>query len=569
MNTPLRTMLMTAILTAILVSISPAQTTYNDVLVLSNSSSPISTQVASYFRAQRGIPAVNMCAFAMPTTDEIDSLEFATIAATIKNYLVANNLTNAIQYIVTTQGVPLKVRRSSSVFSVNSNAASFDSELTLLQSGLEPLIGQNGSRSNPYFGKTVAFSRAANGSIRLVTRLAGYDYTDIAALIDRATQPYMSNGTVYLDWDPTKTYNFYYSLLVPMMAARDTLRARGFSVSFDSTEAYITNKTSALGYMSFGSNDAYWTTSGSWKARPNFTWSAKALVETFVSSSGRTFSDSSFVEPTIGWQSMTADLIHEGVTGVKGYVYEPYAGSMAKAHHLYGNWTNGRNLAESFYSASANLSWMDVVIGDPKATLAGNGHLPVELVAFSGLYRNNTITLNWKTATETNNYGFNVERRSSDGSWNALGFVSGNGTTSSARFYSFQDERPAASNVYRLRQIDRDGTEHISQSIEVAGADPSFTLLQNYPNPFNPSTTLAFNCEQASTVTLAIYAIDGRLVRTLASQDAREAGTHAYFWDGNDDSGNQVASGLYLYRLTAAHGGSSIFTASRTMTLVR
>lgn len=566
----MKKLLGTILMTVLVTSIGIAQTrTYSDVLVLSNSNSTISRQVASYFKAQRAVPEVNMCEFAMPTTDEIDSLQFVNIAATIKNYLVANALTNTIQYIVTTQGVPLKVRRSSSVFSVNSNAASFDSELTLLQSMLESRIGQNGPRSNPFYTKTVAFSRAANGNIRLVTRLAGYDYADITALIDRATQPYMSNGTFYMDWDPTKTNNFYYTLLVPMMAARDTLQTRGFSVVFDSTNSYLTGRQGALGYMSFGSNDAYWTTSGSWKARPNFAWSAKALVETFVSSSGRTFSDSSFIEPTIGWQSMVADLIHEGVTGVKGYVYEPYASSMAQANYLYPNWINGRNLAEAFYSASANLSWMDVVIGDPKATLAGDGHLPVELVAFSGLYRNDNIMLNWKTATETNNYGFHIEKRSAGDVWTSIGFVSGNGTTSSERFYSFRDEKPAMTNVYRLRQIDRDGTEHISHSIEVAGGDPSFTLLQNYPNPFNPTTTLAFSCEQQSTVTLSVYAIDGRLVRTLTAGETRDAGTHAYFWDGNDDAGSPVASGLYLYRLTAEHGGSSVFSASRTMTLVR
>jgi hypothetical protein len=255
---------------------------------------------------------------------------------------------------------------------------------------------------------------------------------------------------------------------------------------------------------------------------------------------------------------------------VKGYVYEPYASSQwPNANFLYDQLDQRTQSCGVLLQSVANLSWMDVVIGDPKATLMGDGHLPVELVAFSGLYRNDNIMLNWKTATETNNYGFHIEKRAAGDVWTSIGFVAGNGTTSSERFYSFRDEKPAMTNVYRLRQIDRDGTEHISHSIEVAGADPSFTLLQNYPNPFNPSTTLAFSCEQPSTVTLSVYAIDGRLVRTLAAGETRDAGTHAYFWDGNDDAGSPVASGLYLYRLTAEHGGSSVFSSSRTMTLVR
>lgn len=565
----MKKLLGTILMTVLLTTIGYAQTrTYSDVLVLSNSNSSISRQVASYFKAQRAIPEINMCEIAMPTTDEIDSVQFVNLAATIKNYIVSNGLTTTIQYIVTTQGVPLKVRRSSSVFSSTSNAASFDSELMLLQSNNEHKIGLSGPTFNSYYLSTVSFSRASYQNIRLVTRLAGYSYHDIAALIDRATQPYLSNGVIVLDWDPARSTTLPW-FLTSMQDARTLLQNRGFNVLLDETSTYLTKRTSVLGYSSFGSNDANWVASGAWKARPAFVWSAKALAETYVSSSGRSFSDSSFVEPSIGWQSMASDLVQEGVTGVKAYVYEPFSSSMALPAPLFDRWTGGRNLAESYWGSSSRLSWMDVVIGDPKATLAGDGHLPVELVAFSGLYRNDNIILNWKTATETNNYGFHIEKRTAGDVWTSIGFVAGNGTTSSERFYSFRDEKPAMTNVYRLRQIDRDGTEHISHSIEVAGADPSFTLLQNYPNPFNPTTTLAFSCEQQSTVTLSVYAIDGRLVRTLAAGETRDAGTHAYFWDGNDDAGSPVASGLYLYRLTAEHGGSSVFSASRTMTLVR
>ena len=542
--------------------------TYNDVLVIVNSNSAISQNVGQYFKAQRGIPSVNICSMAMATTEEIDSATFAGYVSQIKTYMTSNSLTSSINYIVTTQGVPLKVRRSSSVFDPNSNASSFDSDLCLMNSGLEGRIGKAGFELNPYLYSTSNFSRSAPFSnIVLVTRLAGYSYTDIVGLIDRAKQPYHSAGKFVFDEDPARVGNI---LNVRMEIAKDTLVKRGFNVLLNTTSEYVVNQTAVLGYVSWGSNDTYWS-SYTQKAQPHFDWSAKALAETYVSSSGRSFEDSSFVEPTIGWQSMVADLIHEnGVTGVKGYVFEPYTTAMSRVNYLFDRWTNGYNLAESFYASSYCLGWMDVVIGDPKSRFAADGHLPVELLSFSGmLTHEHTVTLVWNTATEINNYGFEIEKRL-ENDWETIGFVEGHGTSSVKNSYQFEDQFAGAENVYRLKQIDRDGDVSYSEAIRVLGArSDGYALQQNYPNPFNPSTSIGFTVPEVTRISLKIYSMSGREVATLTDGESFTPGSHSISWNGITNAGMTAPAGFYVYLLTGTRDGIVVFTASRQMCIVK
>ncbi|MBN2172189.1 MAG: hypothetical protein JW819_12790 [Candidatus Krumholzibacteriota bacterium] len=82
-----------------------------------------------------------------------------------------------------------------------------------------------------------------------------------------------------------------------------------------------------------------------------------------------------------------------------------------------------------------------------------------------------------------------------------------------------------------------------------AGA-PAFRLWQNYPNPFNPATTIRFTLAEAGLVRLSVLDPRGRLVRRLVD-GPWPPGTHTVVWDGTDDAGRPVASGLYLYRLEA------------------
>ena len=77
-----------------------------------------------------------------------------------------------------------------------------------------------------------------------------------------------------------------------------------------------------------------------------------------------------------------------------------------------------------------------------------------------------------------------------------------------------------------------------------------FSLSPNHPNPFNPKTQITFSLPKASDVTLQIFSVDGKLVRTL-NQARLTAGSHTVSWDGLTDAGQQAASGTYIYRLQA------------------
>lgn len=175
--------------------------------------------------------------------------------------------------------------------------------------------------------------------------------------------------------------------------------------------------------------------------------------------------------------------------------------------------------------------------------------VPVELASFSASVVNGNIALNWVTASELNNKGFNVERQNS-GNWETLGFVPGFGTTTEAQTYSFIDESPISGiNYYRLKQIDFDGSFEYSNTIEVDLNVPfHFTMEQNYPNPFNPATTINFELTQNGPVTLKIYDILGNLVTTLVNE-VKPAGRHLISFDASGFS-----SGVYFYTLSSKEG---------------
>ncbi len=195
-----------------------------------------------------------------------------------------------------------------------------------------------------------------------------------------------------------------------------------------------------------------------------------------------------------------------------------------------------------------------------------NNGLPVELVAFGGQMRNEVVTLKWTTATESNNYGFDVERSFDRATWSKVGFVQGNGTTSSQHDYRFEDRLPAsdlqnAAISYRLRQIDRDGTTEYSQvvTLSVAPTAEKVTMLQNYPNPFNPTTNISFYLPASDVVTLVVYNELGVEVARVHDNAALESG-----WHTTSFRAGSLPSGLYAYRLQTGAG-----SVARTMVVAK
>ncbi|MDD8018484.1 MAG: T9SS type A sorting domain-containing protein, partial [Bacteroidota bacterium] len=169
--------------------------------------------------------------------------------------------------------------------------------------------------------------------------------------------------------------------------------------------------------------------------------------------------------------------------------------------------------------------------------------LPVELTEFFALSKTSSVELQWTTATENNNYGFEVEKSYSPNQWEKIGFIDGAGTSNSQHHYTFTDQSPSGGiNTYRLKQIDHDGKFKYSPIAE-ATVPMKFSLSQNFPNPFNPATAIKFSVPSASHVSLKIFNSAGQEVADVVSQDIA-AGTYTARWDATG-----FASGVYFYRL--------------------
>ena len=197
--------------------------------------------------------------------------------------------------------------------------------------------------------------------------------------------------------------------------------------------------------------------------------------------------------------------------------------------------------------------------------------IPVELTSFSADVNDGSVVLNWMTATETNNRGFEVERKVSSkqksvsSQWESVGFVEGNGTITSAHSYSYTDRNVTGGKYnYRLKQIDFDGSFKYSNVVEVTVNVPlKYSLEQNYPNPFNPSTQISFSLAQDSKVKLKVFDILGREVAVLINENMT-SGNHKTVFNAS-----VLPSGVYIYRIEANGSDGSNFTSVRKMVLTK
>jgi hypothetical protein len=188
-----------------------------------------------------------------------------------------------------------------------------------------------------------------------------------------------------------------------------------------------------------------------------------------------------------------------------------------------------------------------------------NSPLPVELVSFNAMIVKDNVELNWQTATELNNYGFEVDRSQTpqagagvqSETWQKIGFVNGHGNSNSRKNYSFEDKNPQAGKVeYRLKQIDTDGKFEYSAVVEVTVEAPAdFSLNQNYPNPFNPTTIINYELPINSHVTLKVYDVLGKEVATLVNT-TQKAGRYSMNFSTSQYG---MSSGIYFYRLYAGN----------------
>jgi subtilisin family serine protease len=191
--------------------------------------------------------------------------------------------------------------------------------------------------------------------------------------------------------------------------------------------------------------------------------------------------------------------------------------------------------------------------------------VPVEFVSFSTNVSSNVVSLFWTTATEVNNKGFEVERRNETSGFVSVGFIEGKGTTTDMQDYSFTERNLAVgSYVYRLKQIDFDGTTSYSDEINVEVSVPLvYSLSQNYPNPFNPVTKIEFSLANQSSVTLRVFDILGQQVSVFSNPDMK-SGYHSYSFDGA-----KISSGIYFYQLEAEGIDGTKFSSIKKMVLMK
>jgi len=190
-----------------------------------------------------------------------------------------------------------------------------------------------------------------------------------------------------------------------------------------------------------------------------------------------------------------------------------------------------------------------------------NDVVPVELISFTADLKNNEVQLNWLTATEVNNYGFEIERRLDEEEWNNIGFMEGQGNSILQKSYSFTDNSPFGGSKfqYRLKQIDTDGSFEYSDIVQVEIVPYQYELSQNYPNPFNPNTVIEFSLpEDVNNVILTIYNALGEKVAELVNTEL-VAGKYSFQWNAQN-----MATGMYIYEFRTEN-----FVSAKKMVLMK
>jgi uncharacterized protein (TIGR03790 family) len=361
------------------------------VLVIENANSPVSIEIASYYREKRGVK--NTFAVQCPDSSlspDAETLDFnayeALIARPLREYLKGQP---QLDFIVLTKGIPIRLSDAPVGFapgrpSLDSCVAALDyfqredcNRVVIVENDLKGT-----AYVNRFWNSKERFSHAKHGGY-LVTRLDGYSVASAKALIDNSliSETVKPPGVILLDSmtlpDPVDISKVplhpfpegmkdratiaeigWNEWNIDLFAANSQLSAKGIAVEFDRTENFLGDRQWLMGYASWGSNDGRYVAENYKSLR----FAPGAIAETAVSTSARTFL------PTSGGQSLIADLIESKITGVKGYCDEPFLLAVASPSVLFDRYTRGWTLAESFYASSRFVGWEDIVIGDPIAS---------------------------------------------------------------------------------------------------------------------------------------------------------------------------------------------------------
>ncbi|MFA5010415.1 MAG: glycosyl hydrolase family 8 [Ignavibacteria bacterium] len=187
--------------------------------------------------------------------------------------------------------------------------------------------------------------------------------------------------------------------------------------------------------------------------------------------------------------------------------------------------------------------------------------LPVELTSFTANVNQRNVIMNWSTASEINNSGFEVQRLDADGSWNEVAFVKGHGTTSTPVNYSYEDKNLTTGTYsYCLKQVDYNGNYeyfNLNSKVEI-GTPQKYSISQNYPNPFNPVTKIYFDIPKLSSVKISVYDVSGREVKVLVNEKYQPGNYETVF------DGSMYSNGVYFYKIQTGD-----FTETKKMILMK
>ncbi|NVM03457.1 MAG: S8 family peptidase, partial [Candidatus Helarchaeota archaeon] len=246
-------------------------------------------------------------------------------------------------------------------------------------------------------------------------------------------------------------------------------------------------------------------------------------------------------------------------SSVSNATYGIFSGTSASSPHVSGAATllfeenpsrTNLDLKNILDSSTVDLGELgkDNVYGSGLLSLSLSTPVPVKISYFDVYaYDENKIILEWETLSETNNFGFEIEKSKDKLNWWNVGFIRGNGTTHSENSYKFCDnENSIRKYYYRLKQVDFDGSYRYSPIAELKALIPEkWQIEQNFPNPFNADTFIKYKMPKNSFVSIKIYNILGKEIKILVNE-FKQPGYYYIKWDGKNGSSINVPSGIYF-----------------------
>lgn len=322
------------------------------VLVVACRNNPDSIRLAQHYMDARKIPASNLLLLDTDSAENTVKISLADFRTKMVSPIFDKMASRPhIDYIVLCRNLPIQVTATSrSVDSIIAGYSSMDQLKTI----------RIAEKINPYYTKSVPFDSHVFG-IHLVTRLDGYSWSDATALIDNSVAV-RSDNPILLEQSPNLQQGGFGFFDIRIATAADILRARKANVILDNSKAPLIPTFPLGGYFSWGSHASGFNL----EQFKQLKFAPGAIGDMIYSFDGQSLRFPGAKGSQSAW------LIHQGITGIKCFATEPGASSISDPTFLFPNYLNGRNLAESFYSAAPFICWMDICIGDPLCLYKGD-----------------------------------------------------------------------------------------------------------------------------------------------------------------------------------------------------